>query len=196
LHTALFEAGSLVVLLAPSNRQSAEMLRQIKLLHRSLDDAPELVSESGIRLEFKNNSRILALPGGDTDGRTIRGLANARLLVADEASRIPDDLIAACRPMLAINPRAVTIALSTPAGRRGWWFDAWHSNDPSWHRVRVSARDCPRISQAFLDEELRELGPTRFAEEYELAFIDGLSNAFSSEIVDKIFSKEVMPLWT
>src|SRR5258707_9485538 len=53
LHTALYEAGSLVVLLAPSNRQSAEMLRQIKLLHRNLDDAPELTSESGIRLEFK-----------------------------------------------------------------------------------------------------------------------------------------------
>jgi hypothetical protein len=47
-----------------------------------------------------------------------------------------------------------------------------------------------------LDEELRELGPTRFAEEYELAFIDGLSNAFSTAIIDKIFTKEGLPIWT
>jgi hypothetical protein len=196
LHTALYESGSLIVLLAPSNRQSGEMLRQIKLLHRNLDDAPEIVSDSGIRLEFSNDSRILALPGGDADGKTIRGLAGVRLIVADEASRIPDDLVAACRPMMATNPRAVMIALSTPAGRRGWFFESWHNNDPRWHRVRVAASDCPRISQAFLDEELRELGPTRFAEEYELAFIDGLSNAFSTDIIDRIFTKEVLPIWT
>src|SRR5262249_1174887 len=34
LHTGLYEPGSLIVLLAPAQRQSAEMLRSIKMMHR------------------------------------------------------------------------------------------------------------------------------------------------------------------
>ena len=44
--------------------------------------------------------------------------------------------------------------------------------------------DCPRISQAFLDEELRELGAQRFSEEYQLAWIDPDEAVFSSTIID------------
>ena len=64
--------------------------------------------------------------------------------------------MAAVRPMLAVSQGRL-IALSTPAGKRGWFYEAWIGGD-SWHRVKVAATDCPRISQAFLDEELRELG--------------------------------------
>jgi hypothetical protein len=31
------------------------------------------------------------------------------------------------------------IALTTPAGKRGWLFDAWHG-DGDWHRVKVYGR--------------------------------------------------------
>ena len=54
---------------------------------------------------LQNGSRLLALPG-DNDGDTIRGLANVRLAIIDEAARCSDALIAAIRPMLATNRRA------------------------------------------------------------------------------------------
>ena len=69
------------------------------------------------------------------------------------------------------------------AGKRGWFYEAWIGGD-SWHRVKVAATDCPRISQAFLDEELRELGAQRFSEEYQLAWIDPDEAVFSSTIID------------
>ena len=89
------------------------------------------------------------------------------------------------------------ILLSTPAGRRGTFFDIWHNGDPAWERVRVPASDCPRITPEFLEEEKRALGAARYAEEYELAFIDNDTMAFSTSIIDAAFNDPgVLPLWT
>src|SRR3981189_3613141 len=46
LHRATYEPSALVVVVSPSQRQSAEMLRTIKGLHGRLDGASALDSES------------------------------------------------------------------------------------------------------------------------------------------------------
>lgn len=194
LHTASYESETLVVLAAPAQRQSAEMLRTIRGLHGKIDGLPELPGDSVLHLEFANGSRILALPG-DGGGKTIRGLAGARLVIIDEAARVDDELLAAVRPMLATRRDGVLLALTTPAGKRGWFYESWHSGDPTWTRVRVPASECPRISKEFLAEELRELGPARYSEEYQLKFIESDTAAFNSSIVDMAFDSEVRPLW-
>jgi hypothetical protein len=61
--------------------------------------------------------------------------------------------------------------------------------------VRVSADQCPRISEAFLQEEMRALGAMRFAEEYQLEFIDADQAVFPTAIIDAAFTEEVVPLW-
>ncbi len=96
--------------------------------------------------------------------------------------------------MLATSAAGRLIALTTPAGKRGFFYEAWHG-DNSWHRVQVRAEDCPRISKEFLAEELRELGPTRYSEEYGLQFIDSDTSAFPTTIIDRAFTSEVRPLW-
>jgi hypothetical protein len=194
LHTACYTADALILLVAPAQRQSAEMLRTIRGMHKRIDGLPELPGDSVLRLEFTNGSRILALPG-DGGGKTIRGLAAVRLAIVDEAARVDDELYASIRPMLATNADGALILLSTPAGRRGQFFDLWHNDDPTWTRVRVPASECPRISKDFLAEELKALGPARYAEEYELAFIDSDTSAFSTAIIDAAFDPEVRPLW-
>jgi hypothetical protein len=86
------------------------------------------------------------------------------------------------------------IMLSTPFGKRGAFFEAWTGSD-DWHRVRVTADQCPRISKQFLVEELRELGAMRFSEEYGLEFLDPDEAVFPSAIIDAAFTPEVVPLW-
>jgi hypothetical protein len=192
LTTAIYEVPALVLLVSPSQRQSAELFRTVMLFHSKLDGAPKLNTESVLRAEFANGSRILALPGTE---KTIRGYAKADLVVIDEAARVEDELLAAVRPMLATSSGGGRlIALSTPAGKRGWFFDAWTGAE-DWHRTRVSAKDCPRITQAFLDEELRELGQQRFSEEYGLEFLDPDEGVFPTAIIDAAFTQEVVPLW-
>ena len=188
--TAVLQPGALVLIVSPSQRQSAEMFRTVMRFYHDLDGVPELTQESVLRAEMANGSRIVALPG---DERTIRGYASVDLVVVDEAARCEDALVTAVRPMLAVSQGRL-IALTTPAGKRGWFYEAW-TGDDSWHRVKVAATECPRISQAFLDEELRELGAQRFSEEYQLAWIDPDEAVFSSAIVDAAFSNTVRPLW-
>jgi hypothetical protein len=195
LDVAVHEPGSLTVILAPAQRQSAEMLRSIRLMHGNLDGVPALASESVLKLELENDSRILALPGGEADGKTIRGLAGARLVIVDEAARVPDDLLAAIRPMLATNAAGALVLLSTPAGKRGAFYELWHNGDPTWHRVRVPVNECPRISKQFLAEELRDLGPARYSEEYELAFIDSDTAAFPTRLIDQAFDPNLKAIF-
>jgi hypothetical protein len=192
LDTAIYSAPALVLLVSPSQRQSAELFRTVMMFHSKLQGAPELTAESVLKAEMSNGSRILALPGTE---RTIRGYSKADLVVIDEAARVEDELLAAVRPMLAISAGGGRlIALTTPAGKRGWFFDAWTGSD-DWHRTRVPASECPRITKEFLDEELRELGPIRFSEEYGLEFRDSEECVFPSEIIARAFTSEVAPLW-
>lgn len=191
LWTALYEAPALILLLSPSQRQSGELFRSVVGFHARLAGAPPLSSETALRAELSNGSRIIALPGTE---KTVRGYAGADLVVIDEAARVEDNLLAAVRPMIATKPNAKIIALTTPAGPRGWFHSAWANSD-EWSKIRVAASECPRISASFLEEELRELGPMRFSEEYELAFVDILMSAFPSFIIDAAFRNGVRPLW-
>ena len=125
LWQAIYEPG-LIVIVSPSQRQSAEMFRTLMLYHSKLEGAPALNGESVLKAEFANGSRILALPGTE---KTVRGLANVSLAIVDEAARVDDELLTAIRPMMATSTGGGRlIALTTPAGKRGWFFEAWTFN--------------------------------------------------------------------
>ena len=111
------------------------------------------------------------------------------LLVVDEAARVEDDLYASVRPMLAVSGGRI-LALSTPFGTRGWWYEAWHSNDP-WERYRVPAAECPRIPADFLEEERRNLGDWWYRQEYECDFLDAETQLFTRDEVDRMFGRGV-----
>ena len=61
----------------------------------------------------------------------------------DEAARVDDGLYYATRPMLAVSGGAL-IMLSSPAGRRGVFFEEW-TEGAGWDRYEVPAEECPRI---------------------------------------------------
>src|SRR5262249_36885263 len=191
LFTAIYRRpGGLVIIVSPSQRQSGEIFRTVMRHRSNLKSVPEMRQESLLRAEMSNGSRILALPGSET---TVRGYSAADLIVIDEASRVEDALLQAVRPMLATSQGRL-VALTTPAGKRGWFYEAW-IGDGNWHRVKVPASMCPRISKEFLAEELKELGASRFSEEYELEFIDPDTAAFPTDIISRCFTALVTPLW-
>jgi hypothetical protein len=84
------------------------------------------------------------------------------------------------------------VALSTPFGTRGFFYEAWRSDDP-WERYEVPATECARISPEFLEEERRNIGEFWFAQEYMCAFLDAQSQAFGRADVDLAFTEEVTP---
>ena len=190
IRSAILQPGALILLLSPSLRQSGELFRKVLSYFKALGRPLKVTAESALRIEFANGSRIVSLPG---DEGTIRGFSGVTLLVIDEAARVDDNLYRAVRPMLAVS-RGRLVALSTPFGQRGWFFDAWQSSE-EWERVEVTADECPRISRDFLAAERRTLGERWYRQEYLCSFEDTIDAVFSAEDIAAALSNEVKPLF-
>jgi hypothetical protein len=94
--------------------------------------------------------------------------------------------------MLAVS-RGRLICLSTPFGRRGFFWDAWARGGDDWQRIEIPASKCPRITPAFLDEERRALGESCYRQEFECSFesVEGLVYPdFARCVVPKYRSQE------
>jgi hypothetical protein len=184
--------GELALVLSPTERQSAELLRKARGFLADLGpDAPPAVSSASAALELRNGGRLLALPGHDD--ANIRGFSGVALLLIDEAARVADDLYRGCRPMLAVSGGRLVL-LSTPWGRRGFFWQTWDAG-AGWERVEVLATACPRISPEFLEEERRTLGDLFFRSEYMCEFVDTVEQVFDSAMVDAAVSPLVRPLF-
>ena len=109
----------------------------------------------------------------------------------DEAARVEDALLAAVRPMLATTGGRF-LALTTPKGRRGWFFETWMHGE-GWERVSVKASECPRIDPEFLKQEREALGPLLYSQEYECEFIDSDTSAFSSQLIEQALRDDFAP---
>jgi hypothetical protein len=192
LHCALYQAPALVLLLSPGLRQSQELFRKVRDSLGALGAAaPEPAAESALRLELPGGSRIACLPGNES---TVRGFSSVALLVVDEASRVPDDLYQAVRPMLAVSGGRLLL-LSTPFGRRGFFYHEWSTGGPAWERVKVTAADCPRISPTWLERERLAIGSWWASQEYDVAFVDPLDSVFATEHIEAALDPSVLPLF-
>jgi hypothetical protein len=191
LHAALCEAPSLVLLLSPTLRQSGELFRaKVMRLYNALGRPVPTVQESALTMQLSNGSRIVSLPGEESG---IRGYSGVALLVIDEAALVPDELYRAVRPMLAVS-KGRLVALSTPHGKRGWFYETWQS-DERWERVRIVAGQCPRIDPSFLAEERRAIGDRWYRQEYECSFEDIIDAVFRQEDIDAALTNDLEPLF-
>jgi hypothetical protein len=192
LHRALYHAGSLVLVLAPAERQAKETFGKMASFYHALGHPIPADSYRKLGLALANGSRIEALPGTE---KTIRGFSGVDLLLVDEASRIEDVLYHAVRPMLATSSGRLVL-LSTPAGRRGVFFEEWTEGDGSaWERYEVRAEECERIPPSFLEEERRELPAWIYRQEYECSFEDTEDQLFGYDLVQSSITDEVTPLF-
>jgi hypothetical protein len=155
-----------------------------------LEERPALEEENRLSLKTKHGSRVVSLPSSEG---TIRGFSGASLIVEDEASRVPDEMYYAVRPMLAVSGGRM-ILMSTPFGKRGHFFEEWQRGQP-WERVEVKAPECPRITPAFLEEERASLGDWWYRQEYLCEFVETVDKVFAYDLVVNALSQDVKPLF-
>src|SRR5260370_1269902 len=181
---AVWEPGTNILLVSRTHRQSMELLRIVVHFFRSMN-RPLLERQTTEELELANKSRIVSLPCRE---ETIRGYSNIHMLVIDEAARVPDDLYRASRPMLAVSNGRM-ICLSTPYGKRGFFYDAWDKGGEDWKRIEIPADKISRIRPDFLEKERRAMGESWFRQEYCCSFeaLEGLVYAdFARCVVDEV----------
>jgi hypothetical protein len=85
---------SLTVVVSPSARQSAELVRKAEGFVRRLGVRPRGDGTNEISILLPNKARIVGLPGMEA---TTRGFSAVSLLLVDEAARVRDDLYMAIR---------------------------------------------------------------------------------------------------
>jgi Terminase large subunit, T4likevirus-type, N-terminal len=190
LHTALYEAPALVLMLSPGQRQSGELFKKCTGAYKRLGRPVPAEAETALTLELDNGSRIVALPGNEA---TVRSYSGVALLLVDEAARCPDPLYYSVRPMLAVSGGRL-ITMSTPFGKRGFFWSEW-TEGTNWERYEVPATECPRITPEFLAEERASMPPWWFGQEYLCKFGDTTNQLFGYDLVMSAFDPTLQPLW-
>jgi hypothetical protein len=179
VQTAHTREGSLTLVVSPSARQSAEFVRKAAGFVRRLGIRPRGDGDNEISLAFPNGSRIVGLPGMEA---TVRGFSAVTLLIIDEASRVSDEQYHAVTPMLAVGDGDLWL-MSTPRGKRGFFYEVWARGGEEWRKVSVPATECARISQDFLKSEKESMGEMCFRQEYLCDFLDVESSLFDRDVV-------------
>ena len=156
----------------------------------------EAVVDAQTVIELENGSRIISLPA---KSQAIVGYT-VDLLILDEAKIIPDDLYNSVRAMLAMT-KGQMIALSTPLGQRGWFWEAWKKCEEAklsgapepYRRFKRTCWECPRLNQDFVAKERQLIGEHWFRQEYECAFLDPVGAIFRSEDIERAIQSSEEP---
>ncbi len=93
-------------------------------------------------------------------------LRRPRLLIVDEASRVPDETMAGIQMMGADK----VVLLSTPVRSTGLFHDIWTNAPDGWHREHVPADQCPRIDPNLLANARAGMRPEAYAMEWTREF--------------------------
>ncbi len=188
LHHMLMTPKTLVVVMAPVERQSRVFVRKVSDFVMRLGMNVRTDGDNRVSVMLPNRSRVVGLPG--SSGDRIRGLENVKLLVFDEAARLKDDCYHSARPMLATSNGDIW-ALTTPMGKRGFFYKNWVRGEERWEKLAVKATECPRIPAEFLEEEREEMGDDWVRQEYLCEFVDMEGAVFVRELVDAAFDDTV-----
>lgn len=191
VHRAFTREGSVVLVASPSARQSAELVEKVTDLFATMGITAHGDGHNEISIELPNGSRIIGLP--ENAGK-VRGFSAVSLLLIDEAAQVEDSMYKALRPMLAVSDGDLWL-LSTPYGKRGFFYECWEHGGTDWARFCVKATECPRIAAPFLEEERREMGAAWFGQEYMAEFIDNGEAVFGRDVVEGAIDAEVNPIW-
>jgi hypothetical protein len=177
-HCMLYRPGSLSVIACPTQTQSAEAVRRVRV---ALDHVgAKFKSDNVYGLELENGSRVKALPGAED---SVRGLTVDGWIVADEAARLDPEMIAALGPMRARKPEARLAMLSTAWEVSDPFWTAWDGDDSSWMRLQCVGVDAHPLK--ILERERPRYGDNAFNREYMGIPSGGAASLFTVELYQK-----------
>jgi hypothetical protein len=173
IHKALIQPGSTVLVVAPGERQAKLLFSKAASLYRQAGYPLPAHSERRTGLGLSNGSVIEALPAVE---RTTRGYS-VDLLVVDEAAAVPDMDYHGILPAL-IATQGEQVLLSTPRGKRGFFWELWHSDD-DWQRVMVRSDEVARIRPDDLEVFRQTMPEQFFRQEFYCEWLDTEGPLFS-----------------
>ncbi|MEM0445568.1 MAG: terminase family protein [Nitrososphaerota archaeon] len=193
---SLLNPGSLTLLISYSQRQSLELFRKVKTVLGALERASlswggevyrsvKVSSESKTQLELGNASRIVSLPNNPD---AIRGY-RADSVYIDEAGMFRDDFEVKSAVIPSTVGRGGRLSLvSTPKGRRGWFYEAWTGGAFSRHTAHYS--EARHITSEELERLRKTLTELEWLQEMEHEFLDEANAVFPYELILQCISED------
>src|SRR5215216_6794064 len=183
VHKALTVPGSTVLVVAPGERQAKLLFSKARRLYEMAGHPLPAHSERRTGLELSNGSIIEALPAVE---RTTRGYS-VDLLVVDEAAGVPDMDYYGILPAL-IATRGEQVLLSTPRGKRGFFFELWNSSE-DWMRVMVRSDEVARIRPEDLEVFRAAMPEEFFRQEFFCEFLETEGSLFSYDDIERALAR-------
>jgi hypothetical protein len=189
IHKALVMPNSTTLMVAPSERQAKLAFSRASAFYREAGAPVPLRSDRRTGMELANGSVIEALPALE---RTIRGFS-VDLLIIDEAAAVPDQDYFALLPSL-IATRGEQLLLSTPRGKRGFFYDLWsspvsegdgeHNHVPRWFKKSVRSDEVDRIRPEDLELFKQAMPEEWFRQEFLCEFLDAEGSLFAVDDIE------------
>ncbi|MFN0106214.1 MAG: terminase large subunit domain-containing protein, partial [Bryobacteraceae bacterium] len=189
LHTAIQNPGQIILLAAPSNRQSGYILDTARAAAMQIYGQKAKPIAEGF--ELPNQTQVIGLPDSEP---TIRGYSNPFLIVVDEAAFVDDNIYKALLPAQA-SGRTNLLVMSTPNGQQGFFYEQWENQSADWTRIKIDVSDCPRITPEFLSRARLTLGHESFSQEFQCKFLLAPGAIFTREMVLQCIKPNVESLF-
>jgi hypothetical protein len=189
-HKALTQPGSVVLIVAPAEKQAKWLFRKVKAIYRQAGSPYGAPSDRLTGLELGNGSIVEAMPAVE---RTTRG-PSVDLLIVEEAAGVPDMDYYGILPTL-IATRGEQVLLSSPRGKRGFFHEIYHS-DADWQRIMVRSDEVGRIRAQDLEVFRSAMPDEFFRQEFYCEFLDAEGSLFSYEDIEAALAAgdDVVPI--
>ncbi len=210
-HKARYEPGSVILVVSSTQRQAGilqrvanfAMMRATGIIKHSgwqkikddmymwefdpydpIEEQGKIVKRSILSLELMSGSQIISVPATPD---TVRGYS-PNLIIVDEAAWVQTAVYDAILPMRAAKPVQL-ISISSANMTSGFFYTEWQHKDPDILKIRVTADDCERIKEEWLERERKRPGMTEdiFLREYYCKFMPPEGSIFTDEMINSIF---------
>jgi hypothetical protein len=147
-------------------------------------------------ITLKNGSKVIARPVGNT-GDAVRGFTG-NVLIADEASRMPELMWTAAKPTLLTTGGQIWMC-STPFGKQGYFYECYQNKHDRFKVFHVNSEEVIKergLSEGWtenqreaalelLEDEKKDMSKLQYAQEFLAQFVDDLQQFFSDELILK-----------
>ena len=182
------------LIFSPTQFQSMEFLDYVRGMSLALKCSITMTNDARREIRFSNGSTAISLPDSPSG---VVGVRQPHMLVIDEGAKVSDALYYSVFPMAGLENCEIDV-LSTPFGKRGWFFELFDRTSPKgagWEEHLITADHCPRLSRPFLDEAKLQMGDRWYKQEFYCDFVDAVDAVFSSSVIAEAMSDEVQPLF-
>jgi hypothetical protein len=183
VHVACMRPGSLSVIVSENMSQTAEVFQKIDRFFGEVGVAVKGERGQKFARVLPNRSRVIGLAARE---EAVRGYT-ADFVFLDEAARVPDEVIDALLPVIALRNGDWWMA-STPMGRRGRFYEAWaHQSGPDVLKVSAPWTENARMAPGFVERMREERGDAFVQQEFECQFVESGTYLLDQDHVDPIF---------